>query len=153
MDFKRMMNKSIVDMKMDAKNKNDAINKMAKMLYDAGRISSMDTFIADVFKREEIETTNMDMGVAIPHSQSQTIIKTSIALARINDGINWEDYGNPVKIIFLLAVSPNDKGVEHLEIISKLAELLIDERFIDTLKRTSNVNKLLKRMNKMIGGM
>lgn len=153
MDFTKMMNKSLVEMKMNAKNKEEVINKMSQMLYDSGRIRSVDEFKKDVFKREDIETTNMDMGVAIPHSQSPAILKTSIALARLNDEISWEDYGKPVKIIFLLAVASNDKGVEHLEIISKIAELLIDEKFIETLKRTKNVNKLLKRMNKLIGGM
>jgi len=112
----------------------------------------MDAFIGDVFRREDIETTNMDMGVAIPHSQASAIEVTSIVLARLDEEINWEDYGEPVKIIFLLAVSPNDKGVEHLEVISRIAELLIDQKFIKFLRSTKNPKKLLRQMNKLIGG-
>ena len=93
----------------------------------------------------------MDMGVAIPHSKSSAIKKTSVALARLDNEIQWEDFGEPVKIIFMLAVSPTDKGIEHLEIISKIAELLIDEKFLSMLYKTRNADKLLRRINKLIG--
>lgn len=152
MNLKKMMNVDMIDLDLQANDKKDAIEKMAQMLFGLKRISFEEVFISDVFKRESIETTNMDMGVAIPHSQSPSIKETSIVIARLNEEISWEDYGEPVKIIFLLAVSPTDTGVEHLEVISHIAELLIDQNFIEFLKKTKNPKKLLKRINKQIGG-
>ncbi|MEX1377323.1 MAG: fructose PTS transporter subunit IIA [Eubacteriales bacterium] len=151
MNLGKMMSKNMVDLQLNASNKRDAIIQMSNMLFEEGRISSRAMFIEDVYKREELETTNMDMGVAIPHSKSSAIKKTTVALARLSKEISWEDFGEPVKIIFMLAVSPNDKGTEHLEIISKIAELLIDEKFLRMLNRTRNVNKLLRRINKLVG--
>lgn len=152
MQFERMVDKKNVNLNMSAKSKYDAIRKMGQMLYDTGRIKSIDKFIEDVFKREEVETTNMDIGVAIPHSQANVIKRTSISIVKLSKEISWEDYGEPVKIIFLIAVSPTDKGIKHLEVISKIAEILIDDKFIQFLKKTRNSRKLLKRMNKLIGG-
>lgn len=152
MQFDRMVDKNIVNLHLNANSKYDVIRKMSQMLFDAGRIKSTDEFTEDVFKREEVETTNMDIGIAIPHSQSYTIKRTSVSIVKLEDEISWEDYGEPVKIIFLLAVSPTDKGVKHLEVVSKIAELLIDDKFVDFLRKTKNTRKLLKRMNKLIGG-
>ncbi len=152
MKFNTIMDEKIVSLDMEAQTKDEALKKMAQMLYNDGRIFTLDRFIQDVYERESMETTNMDIGVAIPHSKSETIKKTSVALVRLNKEISWEDFGEPVKIIFLLAVSPNDDGVEHLELIAKIAELLIDERFVDRLYKTRNVRRLLKRINRMIGG-
>ena len=151
MNLGKMMSRSIIDLQLDASSKKDAIMQMSNMLFEDGRLSSRAMFIEDVYTREELETTNMDMGVAIPHSKSQAIKKTSVALARLKNEISWEDYGEPVKIIFMLAVSPNDKGTEHLEVISKIAELLIDDKFLKMLKKTKNINKILKRINKLVG--
>lgn len=151
MELKEMMNRNIVDFNMKAANKEVAINKIAMMLFEDGRINSINEFVSDVFEREDLETTNMDIGVAIPHSQSLVVKKTAVALVKLDDEIDWEDYGEPVRIIFLLAVSPTDKGVEHLELISKIAELLIDEEFIAFLNKTKNINKLLRKMNKRMG--
>jgi len=152
MNLTQLINRNIVDLRLNVQNKREAIEAMADMLKKDGRIESVDEFIADVYKREELETTNMDMGVAIPHSQSKAIKKSSVALARLTSEIEWEDYGEPVKIIFMLAVSPTEEGVEHLELISKIAELLVDDKFRDMLYKTINTNKLLKRMNKLVGG-
>ena len=152
MNLKKMMNVDMIDLNLKASNKKETIEKMAQLLFGLRRISFPEVFVSDVFKRENTETTNMDMGVAIPHSHSPSIKETSIVIARLNEEISWEDYGEPVKVIFLLAVSPADKGVEHLEVISKIAELLIDKKFIDFLKKTKNPRKLLKRINKLIGG-
>ncbi len=152
MKFNKIMDEKIVDLDMEAQTKDEALKKMAQMLYNDGRIFTLDRFVQDVYERESLETTNMDIGVAIPHSKSDDIKKTSVALVRLKKEISWEDFGEPVKVIFLLAVSPNDDGVEHLELIAKIAELLIDERFVDKLYKTRNTRRLLKRINRMIGG-
>lgn len=152
MDLKKLMNENTVNLNMDAKNKKEAIDKIAHMLFDDGRINSLDDFMTDIHKREEIESTNMEIGVAIPHGRTTAIKKSSVALARLKDEIDWQDGKAPVNIIFLLAVSPEDKGVEHLEVISKIATLLIDDEFIAVLKSTQDSTALLQLMNKMIGG-
>jgi len=152
MDLRELMNENIINLNLKAKSKRKAINKIAKMLSKDNRINSLREFIADVYKREAMESTNMGIGVAIPHSKTIGIKKSSVALVRLNKEISWEDGGEPVKTIFLLAVSPEDKGVEHLEVISKIATLLIDDDFISLLNGTDDSKELLDRMDELVGG-
>lgn len=150
MKLSELMSVNIVDLNMDVKTKKRAIRKIAKMLDDDDRINCKHGFIKDVYKREEMESTNMGVGIAIPHSKADAIKKSSVALARLKNAISWEDGGEKVKIIFLLAVSPNDEGVAHLEVISKVATLLMEDDFLDFLNNTDDAQKLIDEISRRI---
>ncbi len=153
MDISKMLDAETINLHSDSINKYDAIKEMANMLYKSKRINDLTKFIEDVFKREKLESTNMDMGVAVPHSNSIFVDKTSIAIVRFKKEIDWEDGGEPVRCIFLFAVSKNEKGITHLDIIAKIAEILIDDDFIDFLNKTDNSKELINKINDLIGGL
>lgn len=152
MNVLTMINTNIINLNLQAKNKLDAIEQIAEMLQADNRLNDFDNFVADVFKREKIESTNMDIGVAIPHSNSPYVKKTSIAIARMNEAIDWEDGEEPVRSIFLFAVSSEEVGVSHLDIIAKTAVILIDDDFIEFLNKVDDKQELIDRINEMIGG-
>ncbi|MDA3847442.1 MAG: fructose PTS transporter subunit IIA [Vallitaleaceae bacterium] len=133
MTLQQIMASENIILDMEVTDKNQALNKLATALDKSGRLHSLKGFMVDVKKRESIESTNMEMGVAIPHSKCEAIAVSSVAMARLKEPIDWEDGGSLVKYVFLLAVSPEDDGITHLEVISKIAELLIEESFLSLL--------------------
>lgn len=146
MELKELMDVELINLNLEANNKYETIKELAQMLYIKGYLNDLNDFIEDVFKREQTESTNMDIGVAIPHSNSIYVKKTSVVIARLNHKIKWDDDGEQVRYIFLFAVSSQDKGISHLDLISKIAEILVDDDFIDFLKHTNSSKELLEKI-------
>lgn len=152
MEFKEITNADLINLNLNAKTKKEAINVIAKMLYENNRISDLSGFIENVYKREKLESTNMGGGIAIPHSISDFVNKASIAIGRFNDPVDWEDGEDPISYIFLFAVSPLEKGITHLELISQMAVILIDEDFINFLHKTNDKEMLFNKISELLGG-
>ncbi len=152
MNISNMIDTGIINLNLEASNKIDAIKEMAILLDKKNRLNDFDQFIEDVLKREAIESTNMEMGVAIPHSSSPYVKQTSIAIGRMKEPINWGDGESPVRSIFLFAVSSEEEGITHLDVIAKTAVMLIDDDFIEFLQTTTRSKDLLEKINELIGG-
>jgi 2-O-A-mannosyl-D-glycerate-specific PTS system IIC component len=141
-----------IDLDVNLNKKEDVLAYMAKLLFLSKRISDIDEFYKDLIKRENEESTNMDIGVAIPHSHSQTVKKSTVSIVKLRKPIKWDDHGEEVQYIFMLAASAQDKDVSHLELISKIAELLIDDEFIAFLDTNKEPQLLINKIEEMIGG-
>lgn len=128
MEFSEVLREPIMNLSLDAKDKKDAIDKMAELLYKDGAISSKKEYIDDVFFRETEGPTGIGNYIAIPHGKSGAVEKTSVAFAKLNNPIEWETLdGNPVKLIFLFAVPNKNSDRDHLKLLSQLAAVLAYE--------------------------
>lgn len=159
MDLNEVITEETILFGLQSPTKEDALRSMVQRLFDTGRIDDFDTFLENVLEREKIESTDMGIGVAIPHGKSAAVQQTSVVIGRLAAPICWnkdeeEENPKPIFAIFLLAVPASDEnGSLHLELISKVATLLIDDDFIEVLKTTPNESGLLKSIEEFIGGM
>ncbi|MBI9043138.1 MAG: PTS sugar transporter subunit IIA [Anaerolineaceae bacterium] len=156
MQFNELLSKKTINLNLESTSKSEAITELVNLLNENGRVNDKASFLNDVLARENIESTDMGIGIAIPHGKSEAMKKTSIAIGRLTRPIYWNEEKQdevPIYAIFLLAVSPNDKGVTHLELISKIASLLIEDDFIETLKTEQNESRLLNTIRSRIGEM
>ncbi len=158
MDLNEVITEETILFDLEGKTKQEVLAKMVQRLSDLGRIDDYDLFLNDVLEREKIESTDMGIGVAIPHGKSPAVQQTSVVIGRLAELLLWneEQEGDnlPIFAIFLLAVPASDEnGRLHLELISKVATLLIDDDFVEMLKTTLNENELLKSIEEFLGGM
>lgn len=117
-------------MDLKALTKEEAIGKLAALLDAAGKLRSRQDYIQAVMEREALTTTGVGMGIAIPHGKSAAVREPAIAVGKSGPGIAWESLdGEPVHLIFLLAVPEESAGNEHLRILARLSRMLIDEGF------------------------
>ncbi|NMC46067.1 MAG: PTS sugar transporter subunit IIA [Chloroflexi bacterium] len=155
-NFNEVINPTTIDLNMEVQTKEEAFDKLAEILIREKRISEKEEFIEDILKREQLESTNMGIGVAIPHGKSSAVIKNTIAIARLIKPVSWDatQDGNPVRVIFLLAVCDDaNKNKVHLELISKVAALLLQEKFLTTLFNTESKTELIDQIFNLIGDM
>ena len=100
---------------------------------EAGNISDKEAYRAGVFKREEEGTTGIGEGIAIPHAKTEAVKAPGLAAMVLRDGVDYDALdGEPVHLIFLIA-APNTKDNVHLEVLSRLSMLLMDEGFKERL--------------------
>ena len=157
MDLSTVITAETIDLQIDAATKKEAVTHLVEMLYQAGRIDDSEPLLESIFERERIESTDMGIGVAIPHGVSDSVKEASVAIGKLRTPFFWngtqEDKNKPIFAIFLLTNSPGGRGDSHIEILSQIASLLIDDDFVAFLKQTTDADTLLKTINTYIGEM
>ena len=123
--------------------KTDALNQCIDLMAKSGKIADVETYRKGVFAREEEGTTGIGMGIAIPHCKSDAVTKAGLAAMVVKDGVAFESLdGTPAKIIFLIA-APNTEDNVHLQVLSKLSVMLMDEQFTNSLINAGSVDEFL----------
>lgn len=132
-----------IELNGSATDKKDVLNKMVDLMAKSGKISDIETYRAGVFAREEEGTTGIGEGIAIPHCKSDAVNAPGLAAMVVKGGVEFDSLdGAPVHILFLIA-APNTKDNVHLDVLSKLSVLLMDENFTKNLMEAKSVNEFL----------
>lgn len=123
--------------------KTEALNQCIDLMAKSGKIADVEKYRKGVFAREEEGTTGIGMGIAIPHCKSDAVTKAGLAAMVVKDGVDFESLdGTPAKIIFLIA-APNTEDNVHLQVLSKLSVMLMDEQFTNSLFNAGSVDEFL----------
>lgn len=123
--------------------KTEALNQCIDLMAKSGKIADVEKYRKGVFAREEEGTTGIGMGIAIPHCKSDAVTKAGLAAMVVKDGVDFESLdGTPAKIIFLIA-APNTEDNVHLQVLSKLSVMLMDDQFTNSLINAGSVDEFL----------
>ncbi len=126
-----LLNGDLIDCNLKSRDGRVAAEALAELLLKNGRVSDKAAFLKDVWEREAVSSTDTGIGVAIPHGRSQAVIQTSVAIGRHPEGIFWDD--ETVQAVVLLAVKDDPEGLTHLELISEISTMLMDDDFLEVL--------------------
>jgi len=123
--------------------KEDILNKMVSLMAESGKINDVETYRKGVFAREEESTTGIGDGIAIPHCKSDAVSKPGLAAMVVPEGVDFDALdGEPVYLLFLIA-APNTADNVHLDVLSKLSVLLMDEDFSGNLRKAKTKEEFL----------
>ena len=126
-----------------ASSKKEALNQIINLINQTGNITNKEEYKQIVFKREEQGTTGIGEGIAIPHGKSSKVKKACLAAMVIPNGVDFESLDNKkVNLMFLIA-APETKDNIHLEVLSRLSALLMDENFREKLRRSKTPKEFL----------
>ncbi|MDI3501441.1 MAG: fructose system component [Thermoanaerobacter sp.] len=143
-----LINKNLVTLNLEAKNKEEAITKLAELAQKEGKITSIDEYVKSVLDREKTYTTGVGNGIAIPHGKSKAVKEAMIVFGKTTDGIEWDSLdGKPVNLIFLLGVPEENVDNVHLKILSQLSRKLMNDSFIEMLKKAVTVEEILNALS------
>ena len=124
--------------------KNEALDQMVDLMAASGKINDKEAYRREVYRREEESTTGIGGGIAIPHGKGAFVSSPGLAAMVVRDGVDFDSLdGEPVHLIFLIA-APNTKDNVHLDVLSKLSMLLMDDDFVQRLENAPDVATFLK---------
>ena len=133
-----------IELQGKATGKKEALDKMVDLMAKSGKISDVEVYRKGVYAREEESTTGIGEGIAIPHCKSDSVKRPGLAAMVVPDGVDFDSLdGEKVNLIFLIA-APNTKENVHLDVLSKLSVLLMDENFTAGLRNAKTVDEFLK---------
>jgi PTS system fructose-specific IIA component len=138
----------MVILEMDAEDKVDAASQLARKLYDAGRISDLEGFLAHVNAREHQLATGLPGGVGLPHARSEFVSETSIAvgITKYGKALDFGASDGPATVVLLIA-TPASSFSDHLEVLATLARSLSKESFRESLRRAYDAEVIAELIN------
>lgn len=144
MNVAEVLKKERIALNLEAGTKEEAVSALTNLLYDSGALTDKAAFKDDVMQREEISTTGIGNGIAIPHGKSANVKETTVAIGRLAGEVEWESVDDkPVKLIVLLAVNENDKNAVHVKLLSGMARKLASEETCKRLLEAKTAEELI----------
>lgn len=139
-----LLDKKSISLNGTPTSKSEALDQMVTLMVKSGKINDEEAYKKQVYLREEESTTGIGEGIAIPHGKCDAVTKPGLAAMVVKDGVDFDSLdGEPVHLIFLIA-APNTEDNVHLDVLSKLSMLLMDEDFVSNLKNASTVEEFLQ---------
>ena len=124
--------------------KKQTLEQAVALMVKSGKIADGEAYKKQVFAREEESTTGIGEGIAIPHGKCDAVTKPGLAAMVIPGGVDFESLDDePVTLLFLIA-APNTKDNVHLDVLSKLSVMLMDEEFTARLRAAKSVDEFMR---------
>jgi PTS system fructose-specific IIC component len=129
--------------------KEDIIKELVALIKDSTEIKNFEEFQKDVFKREEIGSTGIGNGIAIPHARSEAVKEFIIVFGRSDAGIDFDAVDNkPVNLFFLMG-TPKEKNINgYLKILAHLSRLLTKKALREALVKAATAEEIIKEFEK-----
>lgn len=139
-----LINKKSVDLNLPPNDKAKTIDTMVELMNKGGNLNNKNEYKEAIIARENLSTTGIGEGVAIPHAKSKAVDKAALAAAVSKEGVDYESFdGSPANLIFMIA-APEGANDTHLEVLSRLSTILMDEEFRSNLINASSVDEFIK---------
>jgi PTS system fructose-specific IIC component len=124
--------------------KSETIDKMIELMANTGNIADVDEYKRAVLQRESEGSTGIGEGIAIPHAKTSAVKNAGLSAMVVKTGVEFDSLdGAPVNLVFLIA-APNSKDNIHLDVLSRLSVLLMDDTFTNNLRNAKSVDEFLK---------
>ena len=143
-----LLDKRSISLNETPKTKSEALDRIIDLMVASGKINDREAYREQVYAREEESTTGIGEGIAIPHGKCDAVTKPGLAAMVVKDGVEFDALdGQPVTLMFLIA-APNTKDNVHLDVLSKLSVLMMDEVFADALRNAKSADEFLDIIDK-----
>lgn len=141
------LEKERINLDLKSKTKTDVIKELMKTMSNSDKINSSEKALSGLFSREEIGTTGIGKGVAIPHAKTDAVSDLVVGFGISKEGINYGSMDEePVKIFFIF-LSPLDGNQEYLKILARISRLIREEKFRNSLLAADTPEKVIEIIN------
>ncbi|MFF0945453.1 fructose-specific PTS transporter subunit EIIC [Kocuria sp. CPCC 205300] len=137
---------------VDGARRDDVVRRLVELGAATGQVRDVDAVVAAALAREGQGTTGVGQGIAIPHAKSAEVAAPLVAFARSTEGVQWESMdGEPVHLVFLIAVPQEQAGDEHLRILATLSRALTRTEFRNSLLEARSRSEVIRVLEDRLG--
>ena len=141
------LKENMINLDLKAKTKNDVIKELMKSINNSEKITASEKELNALYEREELGTTGIGKGVAIPHAKTDAVTDLLVGFGISKEGINYGSIDEePVKIFFIF-LSPLDGNQEYLKILARISRLIREDKFRSSLLSAQTPEKIMEIIN------
>lgn len=142
-----LISKDSVKLNLVSQDKSNVIDELVDLVDNSGNLNDSDEYKEAILAREELSTTAIGEGVAIPHAKNKSVKKACLAAGISKKGIDYEAFDDTLSHLFFMIAAPDGANDTHLEVLSRLSTILMDESFRNDLINASSVDEFLNLIN------
>jgi fructose PTS system EIIBC or EIIC component len=147
MKITELLSKDTILLHMDGSQKEEAINQLVDVLYKADKIADRSAFKAEIIKREQLSTTGIGDGIAIPHAKTKAVKKAAIVFGKSVSGINYEALDNKPSHLFFMIAAPEGANNTHLDALARLSGMLMKAEVRYQLLTATTAEEIIEIIN------
>ncbi|MCH1959954.1 PTS fructose transporter subunit IIABC [Romboutsia hominis] len=143
-----LINKKSISLNLKATDKSDAIDKLVDLVNNSGNLNNKEEYKKAIIARENQSTTGIGEGIAIPHAKTSSVKNACLAAAICKDGVDYESFDGSLSHLFFMIAAPEGANNTHLEVLSRLSTILMDEEFREKLISAKSEDEFLSLIDK-----
>jgi nitrogen PTS system EIIA component len=151
MSFNELLPENSIIFQLDAHSRDDVLSEILTRVQENGVLEegSFEEISSKLIEREELGSTGVGNGIAVPHTKHKQFSKPILCIARSSKGVNFGALdGEPVFLFFML-LSPDKNATDHLKALTFISTALRDEFFCKFLKNATSEDEMLDIVNEM----
>lgn len=138
-----LISKNSIELNLNSNNKQDVIDELVNLVHKSGNLNDKNEYKEAILAREELSTTAIGEGVAIPHAKNKSVNKATLAAGISKEGIDYEAFDDSLSHLFFMIAAPDGANDTHLEVLSRLSTILMDEDFRKNLINSTSIEAFL----------
>ncbi|MCC0642712.1 MULTISPECIES: PTS fructose transporter subunit IIABC [unclassified Clostridioides] len=143
-----LLDEKSIKLNLKSKNKPEVIEELVDLVANSGNLNDKENYKKAILAREEMSTTGIGEGVAIPHAKTTSVDKACIAAAVSKEGIDYESFDGSLSNLFFMIAAPDGANNTHLEVLSRLSTILMDEDFRNKLINSNSAREFKEIIDK-----
>ena len=143
-----LLKKEAIELGVSVSSKEEAIDKLVGLMDKAGNITDKEEYKQGILQREEMGTTAIGAGIAIPHSKNKAVIQAGLASMTVPDGVDYDSMDGAPSNLFFMIAAPAEGSDVHLEVLSRLSTILMDDQFRADLLSAKSKEEYLSIIDK-----
>ncbi len=143
-----LISKDSMTLQASPKSKSEAIDMLVDLQVKGGRIADKAEYKKGILAREELSSTAIGEGIAIPHAKSEAVTAPSLAVMTVPDGVDYDAMDEEPSYLFFMIAAPNDGDV-HLDVLARLMTVLMDEELREKLIAAKSKEEFLDIIDKV----
>jgi len=148
MNIKDFMSEGLINTNLQARSKKELIDELSLLFQNNNKITDLEGFRKDLLARENISSTALEEGIAVPHCKSKYVKEISIAFGLHKTGIDYDSLDGEVSQLFFMIAAPEGTADAHVDCLAELTKYLLDDNFRNKLlnvKYPSDVLELIEK--------
>jgi len=137
-----------INLDLESENKNAVIRELYGNLKKTDLIKDEEKGISDIFAREEMGSTGIGKGVALPHAKTEAVDELIITFGISRNGITYDSLDNEKVNIFFMFLCPKDKTQEYLKVLARISRLIKGKKFIENLLKAASNKEVVEIIKK-----
>lgn len=143
-----LLDEKSIKLNLESKNKSEVIEELVDLVANSGNLNDKENYKKAILAREEMSTTGIGEGVAIPHAKTTSVTKACIAATVSKEGIDYESFDGSLSNLFFMIAAPDGANNTHLEVLSRLSTILMDEDFRNKLINSTSAREFKEIIDK-----
>jgi len=138
-----LISEEVVKVPLTSTDKPGVLRELLQILKDAGMIDDFERVLEAIYKREELGSTGLEEGIAVPHAKTDAVKSLTIAIGISPQGIDFHSLdGKSSKLFFLMLAPPNQSG-PHIEALAEIAKLSKSRAFCNALINAQSAKEVV----------